>query len=222
MDVERARYNMIEQQIRTWGVLEQGILASLLVVRREDFVPPEMRSMAFVDMDVPLVLDGKPTGETMFAPKTEARLLQELAIRPVETVLEIGAGSGHMAAMLAQRARHVVTLEIHPGLARFAQANLARARIDDVEVRQADGSRPEALVGGYDVILLSGSVSQVPDFVLKAVNPGGRIAAIVGELPVMRAQIIERVGEASWNARTVFETVALPLHGFPVRERFSF
>jgi protein-L-isoaspartate(D-aspartate) O-methyltransferase len=222
MDVERARYNMVEQQIRTWGVLEQGILDWLLVVRREAFVPPEMRSMAFVDMEVPLVLDGHPTGEVMFAPKTEARLLQELAVRNGESVLEVGAGSGHMAALLAQRARQVVTLEIHPGLARFATDNLARAGIDNVEVREADGSRPDALGGGHDVIVLSGSVSHVPEFALKALNPGGRLAAIVGEAPAMRAQVIERVGEASWNVRTAFETVAQPLHGFPARERFRF
>jgi protein-L-isoaspartate(D-aspartate) O-methyltransferase len=221
MDIERARYNMIEQQIRTWNVLEQDILDLLSVVRREDFVPPAYRSMAFVDMEIPLTVDGEPTGEHLFAPKIEARLLQELAVRKHETVLEIGAGSGHMAALLAHRARHVDTLEIHPRLARFAAANLDRAGITNAAVRQADGSVP-ATHPGYDVIVLSGSVELVPDFILQRVNPGGRIAAIVGELPAMQAQIIERVGEAAWNATTLFETAAKPLAGFPVRERFRF
>jgi protein-L-isoaspartate(D-aspartate) O-methyltransferase len=222
MDVERARYNMIEQQIRTWGVLEQEILDLLLVVRREEFVPAPYRSMAFSDLEIPLTVDGQPTGETMFSPKLEARLLQELAVRKHETVLEVGAGSGHMAALLAHRARHVDTLEIHPELARFAAANLERAGIGNVVVREADGSRPGGNQASHDVILLSGSVSFVPDFILKRVSPGGRIAAIVGELPAMRAQIIERVGETAWKTTTLFETVATPLAGFPVAERFRF
>lgn len=222
MDVERARYNMVEQQIRTWGVLEQEILDLLFAVHREDFVPPPYRAMAFVDMEIPLVLDGRQTGEVMFAPKTEARLLQELAIRPTESVLEVGAGSGHMAALLAGRSRKVTTLEIDAGLARFAAGNLARAGIRNAEVREADGSDATQVGAGHDVIVLSGGVAFVPEFLLQALNLGGRIAAIVGEPPAMQAQIIERVGESSWNARTVFETVATALRGFPIRERFRF
>jgi protein-L-isoaspartate(D-aspartate) O-methyltransferase len=222
MDIERARFNMVEQQIRPWSVLDQEILDLMSVVRREEFVPPQYRSMAFTDMEVPLTLDGQATGEVMLAPKIEARLLQELAIRKHESVLEIGAGSGHMAALLGHRARHVDTLEIHPGLARFAAENIDRAGVTNVAVRHSDGSRPDGNLPAYDVVVLSGSVCYVPDFILKRVNPGGRIAAIVGEMPVMQAQIIDRVGEAAWNATALFETVARPLIGFPVRERFRF
>jgi protein-L-isoaspartate(D-aspartate) O-methyltransferase len=222
MDVERARFNMIEQQIRTWNVVDPDVLELLQVVRREDFLPPAYRSMAFTDMEVPLVIDGEPTGEVMFAPMVEARLLQELAVRKHETVLEIGAGSGHMAALLAHRARHVDTVEINPALAQFAAGNLDRAGVTNAAVREGDGSRADVRHPLYDVIVLSGSVSYVPDFILERVNVGGRITAIVGRLPVMQAQIIDRVGEAAWRTTTLFETVAKPLAGFPVRDRFKF
>ncbi len=222
MDFERARMNMIEQQIRTWSVLDQEVLDLLTVVRREEFVPPQLRAMAFTDMELPLTVEGKATGETMFAPKTEARILQELAVRKHESVLEIGAGSGYMAALLAHRARHVDTLEILPGLAGVATDNLRRAGIANVTVRQADASDPGGNPGTYDVVVLSGGVSFVPDFILKRVNPGGRLTAIVGDAPVMRAQILARAGDTAWNTTTLFETLAKPLTGFPVRQRFRF
>lgn len=222
MDMERARYNMIEQQIRTWSVLDQDILDLLSVVHREDFVPPAYRTMAFTDMEIPLTVGGRVTGETMFAPKVEARILQELAVRKHESVLEIGTGSGHMAALLAHRARHVDTLEIDPDLARFATANLARAAITNVTVRTADGSDAAINLPSYDVIVLSGSVSAVPDRLLAKLNAGGRLAAIVGELPVMQAQILRRAQGTGWTTTTLFETVARPLRGFPVRSGFKF
>jgi protein-L-isoaspartate(D-aspartate) O-methyltransferase len=206
MDIERARFNMIEQQIRPWNVLDQDVLDLLAVVRREDFVPPPYRAMAFTDMEVPLTLDGRQTGETMLAPKVEA----------------IGAGSGHMAALLAHRARQVDSLEIDPDLARFAGANLVRAGVQNAVVRQADGSDPAANLPSYDVIVLSGSVPFVPEFLLGKLNPGGRLAAIVGELPVMHAQIMTRAQGAGWATAMLFETVARPLLGFPARERFHF
>ena len=222
MDIERARFNMIEQQIRPWNVLDQDVLDLLAVVRREDFVPPPYRAMAFTDMEVPLTLDGRQTGETMLAPKVEARILQELAVRRHESVLEIGAGSGHMAALLAHRARQVDSLEIDPDLARFAGANLVRAGVQNAVVRQDDGSDPAANLPSYDVIVLSGSVPFVPEFLLGKLNPGGRLAAIVGELPVMHAQIMTRAQGAGWATAMLFETVARPLLGFPARERVHF
>ncbi|MFZ4759750.1 MAG: protein-L-isoaspartate O-methyltransferase family protein [Burkholderiaceae bacterium] len=222
MDMERARYNMIEQQIRTWSVLDQDILDLLSIVHREDFVPPAYRTMAFTDMEIPLTVGGRVTGETMFAPKVEARILQELAVRKHESVLEIGTGSGHMAALLAHRARHVDTLEIDPDLARFATANLARAAITNVTVRTADGSDAAINLASYDVIVLSGSVSSVPDRLLAKLNAAGRLAAIVGELPVMQAQILRRAQGTGWTTTSLFETVARPLRGFPVRSGFKF
>lgn len=222
MDFELARFNMIEQQIRPWNVLDQEILDLLGAMRREDFVPPAWRAMAFTDMEIPLTLDGHATGETMLAPKVEARLLQELGVRRHESVLEIGAGSGYMAALLAHRGRQVDSLEIEPELARFAAANIARAGIANASVRCADGADPAGNLPSYDVIVLSGAVAAVPEWLLGKLNPGGRLAAIVGDLPVMQAQIVTRAQGAGWNATVLFETVAKPLRGFPVRLRFTF
>jgi protein-L-isoaspartate(D-aspartate) O-methyltransferase len=222
MDFERARFNMIEQQIRPWNVLDQDILDLLSVVRREDFVPPPYRQMAFTDMEIPLTIGGRATGETMLAPKVEARILQEVGVRRHESVLEIGAGSGHMAALLAHRARHVDTLEIDADLARFATENLARAEIANVTVRHADGADPAINLPTYDVIVLSGSVPAVPERLLAKLSPGGRLAAIVGELPVMQAQVLTRAQGGGTTTRAVFETVAKPLRGFPAKSRFRF
>ena len=175
MNIEQARFNMIEQQIRPWDVLNLGVLELLAVVKREDFVPPEHRGMAFVDTEVPL-----SNGECMLAPKVEARLLQELAVHKHERVLEIGAGSGYMAALLAHKAQHVTTLEIHPELARFAAANLRRAGVTNVTVTTADASQTLPTDGPFDVIVLSGSVAEVPETLLAHLKTGGRLAAIVG------------------------------------------
>jgi protein-L-isoaspartate(D-aspartate) O-methyltransferase len=222
MDFERARFNMIEQQIRPWNVLDQDVLDLLSVVRREDFVPPEYRQMAFTDMEIPLRVGGRATGETMLAPKVEARILQELGVRRHESVLEIGAGSGHMAALLAHRGRQVDTLEIDADLARFATANLARAGVGNATVRHADGADASVNLPSYDVIVLSGSVPAVPERLVAKLSPGGRLAAIVGELPVMQAQIVTRAQGAGTTTRVLFETVARPLRGFPGKSSFRF
>ncbi len=158
----------------------------------------------------------------MFAPKTEARILQELAVRKHESVLEIGAGSGYMAALLAHRARHVDTLEILPGLAGVATDNLRRAGIANVTVRQADASDPGGQPRTYDVVVLSGGVSFVPDFILKRRQPRWTADGDRRRAPVMRAQILARAGDTAWNTTTLFETLAKPLTGFPVRQRFRF
>jgi protein-L-isoaspartate(D-aspartate) O-methyltransferase len=222
MDIERARFNMIEQQIRPWNVLDQDVLDLLSVVHREDFVPPAYRGMAFVDMEVPLTVGGHPSGEFMLAPKVEARILQELDVRRHESVLEIGAGSGHMAALLAHRARHVDTLEIDTELARFATENLARAGVTNVTVRQADGADPNGNLPSYDVIVLSGSVPLVPERLLAKLNAGGRLAAIVGSEPVMHAELVSRAQGGGFTTRMLFETVARPLYGFVGRSAFRF
>jgi protein-L-isoaspartate(D-aspartate) O-methyltransferase len=217
MNIEQARFNMIEQQIRPWDVLNLGVLELLAVVKREDFVPPEHRGMAFVDTEVPL-----PHGECMLAPKVEARLLQELAVHKHERVLEIGAGSGYMAALLAHKAQHVVTLEIHPELARFATANLRRAGVTNVNVTTADASQTLPTDGPFDVIVLSGSVPEVPEALLAQLKPGGRLAAIVGDEPVMRAVLIRRGADHALTRTVLFDTVAARLHGFKEPTRFHF
>jgi protein-L-isoaspartate(D-aspartate) O-methyltransferase len=216
-DIELARFNMIEQQIRPWDVLDTTVLALLGVVKREDFVPLAHRSLAFVDIEVPL-----PAGQSMLSPKVEARLLQELNLRRHERVLEIGAGSGYMAALLSHRARQVVTLEIEPALARLASENLAKAAVANVSVIEGDGSKTLPTAGPFDAILLSGSVSSVPQALLSQLNVGGRLVAIVGMEPVMQAVQVTRVGERDYRTVELFDTMASRLSGFDEPSRFHF
>jgi protein-L-isoaspartate(D-aspartate) O-methyltransferase len=198
-------------------VLDPSVLSLLTVVRREEFVPPAYKALAFVDTEVPL-----PGGQCMLAPKVEARLLQELAVHKHERVLEIGAGSGYMAALLAHKAQQVTTLEIDPALARFAAANLKRAAAMNAAVVQADGAAGPAADGPFDVILLSGSVAELPQALLAQLKVGGRLAAIVGSEPVMRAVLLTRSGDQGIERRVLFDTVAPRLRGFPEPTRFHF
>jgi protein-L-isoaspartate(D-aspartate) O-methyltransferase len=208
---------MIEQQIRPWDVLDQSVLSLLAVVKREEFVPPEGRALAFVDMEVPL-----PGGQFMLAPKVEARLLQELQVHKHERVLEVGTGSGYMATLLAHKAQQVTTLEILPELVEFAKANLKRAGVANVRVRQADGSLGLPEEAPFDVILLSGSVAEVPGALLSQLKVGGRLAAIVGQLPIMRAMLYTRRGEHDYETAELFDTVAPRLKGFGEPPKFKF
>jgi protein-L-isoaspartate(D-aspartate) O-methyltransferase len=217
MNLELARFNMIEQQIRPWNVLDPNILALLAVVHREDFVPAAYRALAFVDTEVPL-----PGGQCMLAPKVEARLLQELNLQRHERVLEIGAGSGFMAALLAQRARSVVSLEIRPTLATLAGANLQRAGVANAKVRVLDGARGLPDEAPFDAIVLSGSVDTVPQVLLEQLSPGGRLIAVVGDEPVMRAVRVRRVAESRFETTELFDTVAPRLNGFSEPSRFRF
>ena len=224
MNTEIARFNMIEQQIRPWDVLDQGVLSLLSTVRREDFVPPAMRALAFVDTQVPLVA-GEPGGPCMLEPKVEARILQELAVQRHEKVLEIGTGSGFMAALLAHRAQQVYTLECRPALARQARETLARngvANVSVIEVSAEAGAQGLSDESPFDVIVLSGSVAEVPRGLLEQLKIGGRLAAIVGEEPIMRARLVSRVGEAAWSETDLFDTVAPRLVGFAEPSRFHF
>lgn len=225
MNVEQARFNMIEQQIRPWEVLDPAVLSLLAVVRREDFVPAAYRSLAFVDMEIPL-RDGGADGQCMLAPKVEARLLQELQVHKHEKVLEIGTGSGHMAALLAHKAQEVLSFEIVPELARSAVENLRRAGVTNVRVVAADGSRGSPADGPFDAILLSGSVAELPTGLLAQLKPGGRLIAIVGHEPVMRATLVRRVGAAGepgeFAHTELFDTVAPRLRGFDEPPKFRF
>ena len=217
MNIEQARFNMIEQQIRPWDVLNQGVLELLAVVKREDFVPEAYRALAFVDTEVPL-----PGGQCMLAPRVEARLLQELAVHKHERVLEVGAGSGFMAALLAHRAQHVTTLEIDAVLAGFARANLRRAGVMNVTVNHADGSKGLSADAPFDVIVLSGSVAELPAALLAQLKVGGRLVAIVGQEPVMRAMLVTRASEQGLEHSVLFDTVAQRLQGFDEPTRFTF
>lgn len=221
MNFEQARQNMIAQQIRTWDVLDNDVLQTLVDVRREAFVPAAYRSLAFVDTDIPL-----PCGQNMFAPKLEARLLQEAALRDDELVLEIGAGSGYMAALLARHARHVVTVEIEAELHKLAEANLKANGISNVTVALGDGARGWAGSGAhaapYDVIMVSGSLPVLPSSLLAQVKVGGRLLAIVGEAPVMAACLVTRTAVDAWDTVRLFETSAKPLRNAEAPSAFHF
>ena len=217
MNIEQARFNMIEQQIRPWEVLDQGVLSLLSRVKREEFVPPACRALAFIDTEVPL-----PEGQCMLAPRVEARLLQELRLAPHESVLEIGAGSGYMAALMAHQALRVTTLEIRPTLAAMARANLQRAGVDNASVIEADGAAGQPARAPFDAIALSGSVAEVPQALLAQLKSGGRLIAIVGQLPVMRAVLVTRVAEQQYKRVELFDTAAPRLEGFGEPKRFRF
>ena len=225
IDLEHARFNMIEQQIRPWDVLDTSVLQLLSVVRREDFVPLAHKALAFVDMQIPLkdaADEAMQRGQSMLEPKVEARLLQDLHVLPNDKVLEVGTGSGYMAALLAHRAQRVITMEIDGELARTARANLQKAGITNVEVREADGARGLPAEAPFDVIVLSGSVAEVPQALLSQLKVGGRLAAIVGFEPVMRTTIVTRTGEASFTTAQPWDTLAPRLAGFAEPSRFHF
>jgi protein-L-isoaspartate(D-aspartate) O-methyltransferase len=220
-----ARFNMIEQQIRPWEVLDRRVLDLLAQMRREDFVPAPHKALAFADMELPLTHPAVD-GQCMLAPRVEARMLQDLAVQPGDKVLEVGAGSGYMAALLASLAQRVVSLEVDEGLARTARANLQKAGITNADVRVADaaanGFAACASEAPWNVIVLSGSVAEVPQALLSLLAPGGRLMAIVGNDPVMRATIITRTGEASFSTTQPWDTLAPRLRNFPEPSRFHF
>ena len=218
---ERLRFNMIEQQIRPWDVHDPQTLELLNTIRREDYVPAVHRALAFFDMELPLGNGAEP-GQTMLAPKIEARTLNDLKVQPHESVLEIGTGSGFMAALLAGRAAKVLTLEIDARLAESAAKTLQRNGVTNVEVRHADGSKPLSSGPTFDVIVLSGSVARIPQGLLGSLNIGGRLSAIVGNEPMMRTHIVTRVSEGQWETTQPWDTVAPRLLNFPAPSRFAF
>ncbi len=222
LDFETARSKMIEQQIRPWNVLDPNVLELLQEVHREDFVPSAYRHLAFVDMEIPL-----PEGQVMLAPKIEARLLQELNLSNSDSVLEIGTGSGHMAALLGKVAANVLSIEKYPCLAELAKSNLAQAGISNVSVQEANGlaEDPRWTHTGFDCVVISGAVHSVPDHLLQSLKPGGRLVAIAGEAPVMQALLIERAASASgtgFRTTVLFETLTQYLEDAPKTSRFRF
>lgn len=223
--LEQARFNMIEQQVRPWEVLDARVLELLSSVRREDFVPAAHKALAFADLELPL---SQPAvdGQCLLAPKVQARLVQDLALKPTDKVLEIGAGSGYMTALLAKLAQRVVSMEIDPTLAALARANLQKAGIANAEVRQADaaanGFTACQAEAPFDAIVLTGSVPEVPAALLSLLAPGGRLIAIVGDEPVMRATLVTRTGEAAFQTAQPWDINAPRLLNFPQPSRFRF
>jgi len=216
MNIEQARFNMIEQQIRTWEVLDQNVLDLLFVVRREEFVPPAHRLLAFADLELPL-----GGGATMWSPKMEARVLQELELASGESVLEIGTGSGYLSALLGRMGARVTSVEIDPLLSAEAGIKLQRVGFSGVELQVGDGSHGWR-GATYDAIVLTGSTPVLADGFARQLNPGGRIFAVIGEAPVMSARLIRWSAPGSLSERTLFETVIPPLINAPVPAHFEF
>ncbi|MFM6990032.1 MAG: protein-L-isoaspartate O-methyltransferase family protein [Rhodoferax sp.] len=216
-NVAQARFNMIEQQIRPWNVLDTEILDLLAEVPREAFVPETQRALAFADLEISL-----GHGESMLAPRIQARLLQDLQVQSHERVLEIGTGSGYLSALLAHRAASVLSLEIQPELAAVARANLQRAGLHNVEVRVADGAKPLRGEGPFDAIVLGGSVAEVPPHLLDMLAVGGRLISIVGDEPIMSATLVTRVGPADLRSTKLWDANAARLHGFAEHSSFHF
>lgn len=225
MSLDQARFNMIEQQIRPWEVLDANVLELLSHVHREAFVPVAHQALAFADMELPLTHPAVE-GQCLLAPKVEARMLQDLQLKPTDKVLEVGTGSGYMAALLASLAQRVVSIEIDPHLARRARDNLQQAGISNADVRTADASANQFAActaeGPFDAIVLSGSVAEIPPALLALLAPGGRLVAIVGHDPMMRATVVTRVGDASFQTAQPWDTVAPRLLNFPEPSRFQF
>ncbi len=216
MDFEQARFNMVEQQVRTWDVLDQEVLDLLFEVKREHFVPPAYRALAFADLEIPL-----GDGEHMWTPKMEARVVQELELKRDESTLEIGTGSGYLTALLARRSADVTSVEINPRLLLQASTHLASAGIRNVRLEKGDaahGWRDQT----YDAIVLTGSTPMLPDSWFKQLRPGGRLFAVVGDAPVMAARLARWSAPGAIIQQDLFETVVAPLKNAPQPERFVF
>ena len=217
MNIEQARFNMVENQIRPWEVLDQQVLDLLYVVKREDFVPAAYRTLAFSDLEIPI---GR--GEHMWQPKIEARVLQELAVKPSDQVLEIGTGSGYFAALLAHRAKHVYSVEIDPELKASAEAKLRQAGVANVTVELGDGANGWNKRAPCDVIVLTGSTPMLPPQFLQQLSVGGRLFAVVGNPPVMAARLVTCTGVGAYDTIDLFETSLAPLAHALAGERFKF
>jgi protein-L-isoaspartate(D-aspartate) O-methyltransferase len=221
MDLEQARFNMVEQQIRPAEVLDQDVLDLLYVVPREEFVPAAYRALAFTDIQIPIE-QGVKDGERMWTPRMEARVLQELGVRKSDRVLEVGTGSGYFTALLAHRAAHVVSVEIKPALARFGQENLGRHGVENITLEVGDAAHGWPQHAPYDVIVLTGSTPALPKSLLDQLAPGGRLFAVVGEEPVMSAQIVTSTPSGALRVTRLFETIVAPLLNCERPSQFRF
>ncbi len=217
MNFEQARFNMVEQQIRTWEVLDQDVLDLLYVVRREEFVPSTCRDLAFFDLEIPI-----GEGQRMWQPKMEARVLQELAVHKTDRVLEIGTGTGYFTALLARRAHHVFSVEINPSLKELGARALKAHDIDNVTLELGDAAQGWSQHGPYDVIVLTGSTPVLAEGFLDQLKSGGRLFAIVGDAPVMSARLITCTIPGSYVSTDLFETSFPALINAPQPERFKF
>jgi protein-L-isoaspartate(D-aspartate) O-methyltransferase len=213
LNVELARHNMVEQQVRPWEVLDSRVLEALTAIRREDFVPASYRNLAFADLPLPLA-----HGEFMMKPVVEGRVLQAVAPTRAESVLEIGTGSGFLTACLARLAASVHSVELHADLADAARAHLHEARTTNATIEVAEAVNGFTPPEQYDVMVVTGAVHAVPQRWRDWVRPGGRLFAIIGESPVQRATLYTRGVDGQWSEDGLFETdVAYLTHAAPVR-----
>jgi len=217
MNTPIARFNMVEQQIRPWQVLDRRVLDLLLQIDRHVFVPAAFQSLAYSDTEIPLA-----HGECMLPPRVDARLLQDLALQPHEKVLEIGTGSGHLTALLAQSCAHVTSLERHPGLLAQAQKNLHQLGIQNVDWQINEGVPDHVKGAPFDAILLGGSVASVPEALLALLSPHGRVLAVVGDEPIMQVTRVVRQPDGSGHATPLWDVVIPRLHGFAETPQFHF
>lgn len=216
-DWDQARFNMIEQQIRPWDVLDPTVLDLLFKVHRENFVPASHKNLAFVDMEIPI-----GHGEVMLSPKLEARMLQELSIQSCDAILEVGTGTGYMTALLARLGGHVYSVDIHEEFTRLAGSNLTANGVRNITLETGDAARGWPARGPYDAIVLTGSVPVLPGAFTDMLKPGGRMIAVVGEAPAMEARLITRSVTGAVHAVSLFETAIRPLLNAPQREKFVF
>ncbi|HQS58915.1 MAG: protein-L-isoaspartate O-methyltransferase [Gallionellales bacterium 35-53-114] len=215
-NMEQARFNMIEQQIRPWDVADVQVLNLLSVVKREQFVPSGRQSLAFMDLEIPLGF-----GASMWQPKLEARVLHELHIQKGERVLEVGTGSGYLAALLSRLAAQVTSVEIVPELSVQAAQKLNAHGFDNIQLEVGDAAKSWGS-GKYDVIVLTGSVPVNPAAYQQQLNLGGRLFAIVGDAPAMQAMVFTRLANDVYECVTLFETNVAPLQNAPQPQRFVF
>ena len=217
MDFEKARFNMVEQQIRPWDVLNTQVLDLLFHVKREEFVSDKQKTIAFVDTELPL-----PNGSRMLEPKMEARLVQELNLAPEDKVLEIGTGSGYLTALLASFSKHVYSLDIDPAMTALAKANLARANIHNVTLVTANGVDGLPTNAPFNAIVVGGSLPPLPEALTSQLAVGGRLLVVLGDAPSMSLTLIERESETGLRTTKLFETVLTPLKDVEQPERFAF
>lgn len=216
MNIEKARFNMIEQQIRPWNVLDKDVLDMLIVVKREEYFPEAQKSMAFFDTELPL-----PAGGTAMAPRVEARIMETLKPKKTDSVLLLGAASGYLAALLAHMARHVTVLEAKPELHELASKNLAKNHVHNVDLILTPDFNAKQL-GSYDIVVIAGAVTEIPEHIKQRVNLGGRLMAFVGRAPAMETLLLTRNSEREWTSASLFETIVAPLSGVSLAEPFRF
>ncbi len=217
LNVEQARFNMIEQQVRPWDVLDPKVLDLMQAMPREAFVPANYKGLAYADIEVPL-----GNGEVMLAPKIVGRMLQAVDIDNHDIALEVGTGSGYLTALLAKGCRKVFSVDIDPAMTDLAKRNLEAQRIDNVVLETGDAAQGWNAHAPYDIIIITGSLPELPEDFEKSLNRGGRLVAVVGDAPVMEAVLITRTSDTEWSRETLFETELRPLANVPQPQRFIF